>query len=85
MHFCAIHLLDLAAPPGCEEEVLVVVPDSGKTAIAVPLDALAAFLPLLEQVVGHADRPQCRGCGAAIPKLKEVVCPGSRCATPDPG
>ncbi len=50
MHFCAIHLDDASWPPE-EEQVYVVVPGGGakKTAIAVPLDALPQFLPLLEQ------------------------------------
>jgi hypothetical protein len=85
MLFCAINLHDLAAPPGREEEVFVVVPGAAKTAIAVPLDALARFLPLLEQAVGRDAWPQCPECGAAIPRLKQAMCPGSHCAPGDPG
>lgn len=82
MHFCAIHLDDDGAPPG-DEEVYVVVPGGTKTAMAVPLDALPAFLPLLEQAVGATGLPACPDCGAAIPKLR--VCPGAQYARGDPG
>lgn len=83
MIFCAISLHDLAAPPEAEEEeVLVIVPGTSKTAIAVPLDALPHFLPILEEAGGREAWPQCPSCGAEIPRLKHAVCPGSQC---DPG
>jgi hypothetical protein len=78
MHFCAIHLDDLGAPDGGEEEVYVVVPGDAKTALAVPLDALAQFLPLLEQAVGGDAWPRCPACGAAIPRLSPDVSPGGQ-------
>lgn len=73
MIFCALNLHDLAAPPGLEkeEEVFVIVPGTpSKTAIAVPLDALPHFLPILEEAGGREAWPQCPGCGAEIPRLK---------------
>ncbi len=84
MHFCAIHLDDASWPPE-EEQVYVVVPGGGakKTAIAVPLDALPQFLPLLEQAVGGPSPPRCAVCGANIPKLR--VYPAAHCDRGDPG
>jgi hypothetical protein len=72
MHFCAIHLDDAPRSPEAEE-VYVVVPGGSKTAMAVPLDALAQFLPLLERAVGSASRPRCPACAVEIPKL--ALCP----------
>jgi hypothetical protein len=40
-----------------------------KTAIAVALDALAAFLPLLEAADRSDVLPSCLVCGAEIPRL----------------
>ena len=82
MHFCAIHLDEDGPPCGGEEEVYVVVPGTTRTAMAVPLDALAQLLVVLEQAVGSEGRPQCTNCGAAIPKLNQAVCPGARSAPP---
>jgi hypothetical protein len=83
MHFCAIHLDDDEAPLGEPEEVYVVVPGTAKTAMAVPLDALPAFLPVLERAVGTESVPQCPVCAAEIPKLR--VCPETHCEPGDPG
>ncbi|MGH2942095.1 MAG: hypothetical protein ACRDLN_04900 [Solirubrobacteraceae bacterium] len=69
MHFCAVHLDDACRPPD-DEEVYVVVPGTTRTAIAVPLDALPHFLPLLEQAVGNDARPACPACAAEIPRLR---------------
>jgi len=69
MHFCAIHLDDHGAPDGGGEDVYVVLPGAAKTALAVPLDALAQVLALLEQAVGSDAWPRCPACGAAIPRL----------------
>lgn len=74
MHFCAVHLHDPCWPPG-EEEVYVVVPGTSKTVIAVPLDALPQFLPLLEQVVGGDARPACPACAEQIPRLRTSADP----------
>lgn len=68
MVFCVIHLDPPCATPD-EEEVYVVVPHSGKTAIALPLDALPKFLPLLEEAVCDLPPPQCAACTAALPSL----------------
>ena len=85
MLFCAINLHDLAAPPEVEEEALVVVPGAAKAAVAVPLDALPHFLPLLEQAIGRDAWPQCPACGVTIPRLEGAVCAGSQCRPTDPG
>ena len=52
MVFCVIHLDD-APCRDADEEVYVIVPDGSKTAIAVPLDALPRFLPLLQRAFGR--------------------------------
>ncbi len=80
MHFCLVHLDDACGAAG--EEVYVVVPGS-KTAMAVPLDALPEFLPLLERAVGGKYPPECQSCAAAIPKL--AVSPGPQCQRGAPG
>jgi hypothetical protein len=82
MHFCAIHLDDAPSAPDAEE-VYVVVPGGSKTAMAVPLDALAQFLPLLERAVGGPARPRCPTCAAEIPQL--ALCPAAYCKPADPG
>lgn len=82
MHFCAIHLDDAPAAPAAEE-VYVVVPGGSKTAMALPLDTLAQFLPLLERAVGGPSRPRCPTCAAEIPKL--ALCPATHSKSADPG
>jgi hypothetical protein len=84
MHFCAIHVDDLGAPDRGEEEVYVFVPGAAKPALAVPLDALAPFLALLEKAVGADTWPQCPACGAPIPRLSTAVHPGAQCARRHP-
>lgn len=69
MVFCALHLDRVEDPLGRAEEVFLVVPGGSKTALAVPLDALPEFLPLLEQAVGGDVLPACPVCGAEIPRL----------------
>jgi len=64
--FCVIHLDAPCAEPE-DEEVYVVVPGAAKTAIALPLDALAQFLPLLEQAVRELAPAQCPLCSATMP------------------
>ena len=81
MHFCAVHLDDPGGAP--DEEVFLVVPGAAKTAIAVPLDALAQFLPLLERAAGGDELPRCPACGTGIPQ--RFVCPGTHSLPGDPG
>jgi hypothetical protein len=64
MHFSAIHLADV---PSAGEEVYVVCPGGAKTAIAVPLDALPQFLPLLAQAAADLPPPRCSACSARLP------------------
>jgi hypothetical protein len=64
MRFSVIHL---AETPSEGEEVFVVIPGAGKTAIAVPLDELALFLPLLAQAAGALPPPRCPACSARLP------------------
>lgn len=68
MVFCLVHLDDQPGTPG-DEEVYVIVPDGSKTALAVPLDAIAEFLPLLERAVGGGQLPACHCCAAPMPRL----------------
>jgi hypothetical protein len=64
MLFAVIHLAD---EPREGEEVFVIVPGGAKTAIGVPLDALAQFLPLLAQAAGDLPPPRCAVCSARLP------------------
>jgi hypothetical protein len=82
MHFCAIHLDDAPSAPATEE-VYLVVPGGSKTALALPLDVLAQFLPVLERAVGGPSRPRCPACAAEVPKL--ALCPAKHCEPADPG
>lgn len=64
MQFSLIHLAEVP----CEgEEAFVVVPGGTKTAIAVPLDALPQFLPLLAQAAGELPPPRCPACSVRLP------------------
>jgi hypothetical protein len=64
MQFSLIHLDEV---PSDGEEVFVVVPGGTKTAMAVPLDALAQFLPLLAQAAAALPPPRCPACSAQLP------------------
>jgi hypothetical protein len=64
MQFSLIHLDEV---PSDGEEVFVVVPGGTKTAMAVPLDALAQFLPLLAQAAAALPPPRCPACSARLP------------------
>jgi hypothetical protein len=64
MQFSVIHLAEV---PSEGEEVFVVVPGGTKTAIAVPLDALPQFLPLLAQAAADLPPPHCPACSARLP------------------
>jgi hypothetical protein len=64
MQFSLIHLAEL---PSEDEEVFVVVPGGTKTVIAVPLDALAQFLPLLARAAAGLPPPRCPACSARLP------------------
>jgi len=64
MHFSLIHLAEV---PGEGEEVFVVIPGGGKTVIAVPLDALQHFLPVLAQAATGLPPPRCPACSAQLP------------------
>jgi hypothetical protein len=64
MHFALVHL---DVTPADDEEVLIAVPGGAKTVIAVPLDALPNFLPLLEEAVENQPRACCPACSAVLP------------------
>ena len=72
MVYCFIHLLDAPDPADGEEEVYIVVPDTSKIALAVPLDALPQFLPLLDAVLRDLPLPVCPACAATMPSI--AVC-----------
>ena len=80
MVFCALHLDDIEDLLG-EEEVFLVVPGGAKTALALPLDGLPEFLPLLERAIGRESLPTCPVCGAEIPRLVY----DDQCRSADPG
>lgn len=64
MRFCLIHLDDDS------DELTVVVPGGAeRTAIMVPLDALPAFLPILDQAIADLPEQCCDACGEALPGL----------------
>lgn len=71
MVFCVIHR-DSRRATHEDEEVYVVVPGAAKTAIAVALDALPQFLPLLEQAVRELPVSHCAACNATLPSF--AVC-----------
>jgi hypothetical protein len=64
MQFSLIHLAEV---PCAGEEVFLVVPGGTKTAMAVPLDALPQFLPLLAQAAEGLPPPCCPACSAPLP------------------
>jgi len=64
MHFALMHLHDV---PARDEEVLITIPGGPKTAIAVPLDALSHFLPLLDRAVQEQPPARCPACSAVLP------------------
>jgi hypothetical protein len=68
MVFCFVHLDDACGRAG-DEEVYVVVPETTKTVIALPLTALPALLPLLDVAVGGDPLPACPVCAASIPRF----------------
>ena len=76
MVFCVIHVDPPCAEPE-DEEVYVVVPGTGKTVMAVPLDALPQFLPLLEQAVCDLPSAQCTACTVPMPGLAVCSSPHS--------
>ena len=63
MRFCFIHLHD---DPRSSDEAMVVAPGLEKTAIAVPLDELPDFLPVLEEAMADAPAASCEQCGAEL-------------------
>ena len=76
MVFCVIHVDPPCAEPE-DEEVYVVVPGTNQTVIAVPLDALPQFLPLLEQAVRDLPSAHCAACTAEMPGLPVCSSPHS--------
>jgi len=64
MHFVLMHLDEI---PAADEEVLIAVPGGPKTVIAVPLDALPHFLPLLDRAIEGRPRACCPACSAVLP------------------
>jgi hypothetical protein len=66
MHFSLIRLAD---QPVEGEEVYLVVPDGSRIAIAVPLDALPDFLPILDEARSGLSAPRCPACWAKLPAI----------------
>jgi hypothetical protein len=61
-------LMHLATIPSPGEEVYLVEPGGPKAAIAVPLDALPLFLPILGQATERRPLPRCPACAAELPR-----------------
>jgi hypothetical protein len=65
MRFHLIHVFDELRNDE-HEEVFVITPGGEKTAMAVPIGALPAFMPLLAQGVDGLPAPRCPDCGELI-------------------
>jgi hypothetical protein len=63
MRFCVIHLHDVPSYP--DEEVMLLVPGR-KVAIAVPLDVLPEFLPILHEAACSTAESCCPACNATL-------------------
>lgn len=74
MVFCLVHLDD-ARGRAAGEEVHLFVPDTSRTVIVVPLDALPAFLPLLDEAVGDRPPSPCSDCAATLTERAEFPDP----------
>ena len=75
MVYCFVHLDDAPEPVSGDEEVFLIVPDASKVAMAVPLDALAPFLTILDEAVRDLPLPQCPACGATMPSVAVCASP----------
>ena len=75
MVFCFIHLDDAPDPTDGGEEVFVVVPETSKIAMALPLAALPEFVTLLEEAVCDRPLPQCPTCSATMPTVAVCTSP----------
>ena len=65
MHFVLMHTCNQAS---AGEEVILLVPgEPSKTAIAVPLDALPDFLPILERARSGLPPACCPYCAVQLP------------------
>ncbi len=62
------HLIHVDSEPRSDEqeEVYVLTPGANKAAIAVPIDALPAFLPLLAESLDGLPELLCPDCGEPI-------------------
>jgi hypothetical protein len=49
-----------------EEEVYVITPGGGQTALAVPLDAIPDLLPLLAEALADEPEQCCEHCGGPL-------------------
>lgn len=62
------HLIHVDSEPRADagEEAYVVTPGTARTAIAVPIDALPDFLPILSEALEDLPGQRCPCCGEAI-------------------
>jgi len=65
VRFHLIHVHDESRSDD-HEEVVVLTPGAAKTAIAVPIGALPAFMPLLAEGVAGLPPFRCPDCGELI-------------------
>jgi hypothetical protein len=64
VRFSLIHIGDGS------DTLTVVVPGGERTAIMVPVDALPAFLPLLDEAIEELPEQCCERCGERLPGLR---------------
>ncbi|MEA2126566.1 MAG: hypothetical protein QOI80_3348 [Solirubrobacteraceae bacterium] len=64
MRFSLIHIDEGS------DELTVVVPGGERAAIMVPLDALPAFLPILDEAIETLPEQCCAACDEPLPGLR---------------
>jgi hypothetical protein len=72
MRFHLMHIDDELRPMGEDEEVYVFTPGTGKTALAVPLDAVPKVLELLEEALDGVEIQVCEHCGEPLTRPEKT-------------
>jgi len=66
MRFHLMHIDDRSRPFTEDEEVYLITPGAGKTALAVPLDAVPNVVALLAETLDGRPEQACEGCGEPL-------------------
>lgn len=66
MRFHLMHIEDELRPIDGDEEVYLLTPGTGKTALAVPLDAIPKVLDLLAESLDGVPAQLCEHCGEPL-------------------